>query len=438
MWAHRRDQVGVIPSHMPILGLLMSPGREVCGLLEEQPTGHLGDRLAKLRRLAGLTQEQAAERSGVSVDVVRKLEQHRKHSARLPTLHALAKGLGVEVTALLGDPPAIAPNGAPDPPELVELRRAVMPSLVPKAPGDLGALSLNVLRTEIADAWTLYHVADFASLLTLLPGIIADAHLLAAVGIPEQKAAGSAALGKALQLAGHLAIRLGKSDLALSALERAAVAAGESGDDLLAPMIYSSVAWAYQRQNRLDDAEELAVTAADGVERGSLGSAARVRVWGGLVMSGATSAARMGNYDEASDMMTTAEGGAGRLATLPPPEGDARLLSVFSKSSVRIERVRLAVQHARPDEALALARGLRLSADIPPSWRTWLLLDVARAYADLGDAGNAVKTLETLRRTAPAWMRQHTLAVAIVTDLWTGPARPPGLRKLAEFLGVTG
>jgi transcriptional regulator with XRE-family HTH domain len=411
--------------------------------MDGQPAGrggdaHLGDRLARLRRLAGLTQEQAAERSGVSVDVIRKLEQHRKHSARLPTLHALAKGLGVELPALLGDPPAIASNGAPDPPELVELRRAVMPSLVPKFPdmSDLASLSLAVLREEIADAWTLYHAADFARLMAVLPGIIADARLFASVGNPEQKAAGSAALGKALQLAGHLAIRLGKTDLALSALERAAAAADDSGDSLLTPMVYNSVAWAYQRQNRLDDAEELAVTAADSVERGKLDSAARVRVWGGLVMSGATSAARMGNYDEARDMMATAEDGAGRLAVLPPPEDDGRMLSVFSRSSVRIERVRLAVQHARPDEALALAKGIRLSADIPPSWRTWLLLDVARAYADIGDGENAVRTLETLRRVAPAWMRQHTLAVAIVTDLWAGPSRPPGLRKLAEFLGV--
>jgi len=93
----------------------------------------------RLPALAGLTQEQVAERSGVSVDVIRKLEQHRKHSARLPTLHALARGLGMEVTTLLGDPPAVAANGAPEPPELVELRRAVMPSLVPKPPGDLAA-----------------------------------------------------------------------------------------------------------------------------------------------------------------------------------------------------------------------------------------------------------------------------------------------------------
>lgn len=389
-----------------------------------------------MRRLAGLTQEQVAERSGVSVDVVRKLEQHRKHSARLPTLHALAKGLGVEVTALLGDPPAVASNGAPDTPELVELRRAVMPSLVPKPPGDLGALSISVVRAEVADAWSLYHSADFARLLVLLPGIIADARLLAAVGGSAQKAAGSAALGKALQLAGHLAIRLGKTDLALSALERAASAADASGDPLLTPMVYNSVAWAYQRQNRLDDAGELAVTAADQVEAGKLDTAARVRVWGGLVMSGATSAARMGNYDEARDIMSTAEEGAGRLAVLSPPEGDTRMLSVFSPSSVRIERIRLATQHGRPQEALELAKGTRLSKDIPPSWRTWLLLDVARAYTDVADAESAVRTLEALRRVAPQWMKHHTLAVAIVTDLWAGPRRPPGLRKLAEFLGV--
>jgi transcriptional regulator with XRE-family HTH domain len=401
---------------------------------------HLGDRLARLRRLAGLTQEQVAERAGVSADVVRKLEQHRKHSARLPTLHALAKGLGVELTSLLGEPPAVASNGAPEPPALVELRRAVMPSLVPKAPAlsNLGSLSIGTLRQEIADGWSLYHSADFGQLFPVLPGIIADARLLAAVGNADQKAAGSAALGKTLQLAGHLSIRLGKTDLALSALERAAAAADASGDALLGPMIYGSVAWAYQRQNRLDDAQELALSAADGLDHAKLDSAARVRVWGGLLLSAATSSARMGDYDEARDVMIAAEEGAARLAQLPPPEDDGRMLSVFSPSSVRIERVRLAVQYGRPDEALQLAKQTRLSADTPLSWRTWLLLDVARAYTDVGDAGNAVRTLETLRRVAPLWMRQHTLAVAIVTDLWAGSDRPPGLRKLAEYLGVIG
>ncbi|MFI1965365.1 helix-turn-helix domain-containing protein [Streptomyces pathocidini] len=398
---------------------------------------HLGERVGRLRRLADLTQEGLAERSGVSVDVVRKLEQKRKHSARLPTLHALAKGLGVELTSLLGDPPGVPSNGEMDPPALVAVRRAIMPPLFAPPPEPYGAeaLSLPLLRAEITEAWTLYHAAEFGRLMDALPGIITDARLTAAVGSPDERAAGQAALGKALQLGGHLAIRLGKSDLALSSLERAVTAAGQSSDPLLTPMISNSVAWAYQRQNRLDDAECLAVNAADDVERDHGTTAEGVRVWGGLLMSAATSAARSGSYDTANEMMTTAEQAAGRLATLPPP-ANGKLVSVFSRSSVRIERVRLAVQHARPEEALALSRGMRLSKDVPPSWRTWLLLDVARAHTDVGDLHGAVRALTALRRVAPAWMRHHTLAVAIVNDLWAGPAHPPGLRKLAEFLGV--
>lgn len=398
---------------------------------------HLGDRLARLRRLADLTQEALAERSGVSVDVVRKLEQKRKHSARLPTLHALSQGLGVELTALLGDPPGVPSTGEADPPALVAVRRAIMPPLFAPPPEPNGAeqLSLPLLRREISDGWTLYHDAEFGRLMEVLPGIIADARFAAAVGTADERAAGQAALGKALQLAGHLSIRLGKTDLALSALERAMNAAADSSDPLLAPMISNSVAWNYQRQNRLDDAEHLAVYAADGVEREHGNSAEGLRVWGGLIMSAATSAARSGDYAKASEMMTTAEGATRRLATLPPP-ADGKMVSVFSRSSVRIERVRLAVQHARPEEALSLARGMRLSADTPPSWRTWLLLDVARAHADLGNAEGAVKALERLRQIAPGWLRHHTLAVAIVGDLWAGPSRPPGLRKLAQFLGV--
>jgi transcriptional regulator with XRE-family HTH domain len=398
---------------------------------------HLGDKLARLRRLADLTQDGLAERSGVSVDVIRKLEQRRKHSARLPTLHALAKGLGVELTSLLGDPPGVPSNGEADPPALVAVRRAIMPPLFapPPEPNSVERLSLGLLRREIADGWTLYHDADFGRLMEVLPGIIADARLAAAVGTASKREAGQAALGKALQLAGHLAIRLGKTDLALSALERAMNAAEQSSDPLLTPMVANSVAWNYQRQNRLDDAERLAVHAADGVERDHADTAEGVRVWGGLLMSAATSYARSGDYAQANELMTTAENATRRLATLPAT-ADSKMVSVFSRSSVRIERVRLAVQHARPQEALSLAQGLRLSADTPPSWRTWLLLDVARAHTDLGNAEGAVRALERLRQIAPAWMRHHTLAVAIVSDLWSGPSRPPGLRRLAEFLSI--
>ncbi|WPB95226.1 helix-turn-helix transcriptional regulator [Streptomyces malaysiensis] len=400
-------------------------------------TEYLADRVRRLRRQATLTQEGLAEQAGVSVDTIRRLEQKPHSSVRLPTLHALASGLGVELTSLVGDPPGAPSTGESDSPQLVAVRRAIMPPLFapPAPPGDLETLTLERVRRDIAGGWTLYHAAAFEELLSALPGLITDARAAATVGDADQRAAGQAALSKALQLGGHLAIRMGKTDLALSSLERAIAAADASSDPLLAPMISNSVAWAYQRQARLDDARGLAVHAADRVERDHSGTPEGMRVWGGLLMSAATSHARSGDYERASDMMVTAEKAAERLARMPKPQ-DGKLLSVFNKSSVRIERVRLAVQHERPSEALTLARGMRLSKDTPPSWRTWLLLDVARAHTDLGNGVGAVKALESLKRNAPAWMRHHTLAVAVVRDLRNWSSRPTGLKPIAEFLGV--
>ncbi|WP_340556380.1 helix-turn-helix domain-containing protein [Streptomyces sp. GSL17-111] len=398
---------------------------------------HLGKTLWRLRRLAALTQEELAERSGVSVDVIRQLEQQRKHSARLPTLHALANGLGVELTTLLGDPPAVAATGESDGPHFVAVRRAIMPALWGAEPEQAAPdFSITALREQIADGWSQYHAAAFDPLMKTLPDLITEARSATVSGGDDDRAAGYGALAKVLQLGGHLAVRMRKTDLALISLERAIEAAGQSSDPLLVPMVVNSTAWTYQRQGRLDDALSIALHAAqDMKDAGRTETADGLKVWGALTMSAATSAARSGDYERAAAMMGTAEKEAARVSKLPE-SGDNRMVSVFSPSSVRIERVRLAVQYGHPHDALALAKGMRLSKDTPPSWRTWLLLDVARAHTDVGDTAGAVKTLESLRRVAPTWMQHHTLAVAIVRDLWSLPNHPPGLAALAEFLGV--
>ncbi|MEU3961934.1 helix-turn-helix domain-containing protein [Streptomyces buecherae] len=398
---------------------------------------HLGDRIAKLRRLADLTQEGLAERSGVSVDVIRKLEQYRKHGARLPTLHKLAAGLGVKLTGLLGDPPGVPSSGDVDPPQLVAVRRAIMPPLFAPPPEPTAAepLSLPLLRADLTAEWTLYHAAEFGRVMEQLPGTINDARLLAAVGDPDQRAAGQTALGKALQLSGHLALQLARPDLALAALERALAAAQQSSDPLLAPIISGSVALAYQRQNRLCDAKRVAAYAGDEVGRSHAPAAEAARVRGALLMSAATSYARSDDYETADEMMRTAEAAAKQLARIPEST-DGRFVGGFSRICVRIERVRLAAQYERPVEALDIARGMRLDRDVPPSWRSRLLLDVARAYTDVGDAAEAVRALQKLHRVAPAWLRHDTLAVSVVSDLWAAPNRQPGLRQLAAFLGV--
>jgi len=56
--------------------------------------------LKRLRKAAGLTQEQVARRAKLSHGYYQRLEMGR-HDPPLSTLRALAKALGVKVTALL-------------------------------------------------------------------------------------------------------------------------------------------------------------------------------------------------------------------------------------------------------------------------------------------------------------------------------------------------
>jgi transcriptional regulator with XRE-family HTH domain len=69
-------------------------------------------RLAQVRRDHGWTQELLAGRAGVSTELVKKLEQGVKRSARLCTLGALARALNIPVGALLSDGSAGEPAAA--------------------------------------------------------------------------------------------------------------------------------------------------------------------------------------------------------------------------------------------------------------------------------------------------------------------------------------
>jgi len=62
-------------------------------------------RLKELRRVHGLTQEQFAEKAGMSYKYYQAVETGRKADLRLSTLERLAKAYGLEVCQLL------APHG---------------------------------------------------------------------------------------------------------------------------------------------------------------------------------------------------------------------------------------------------------------------------------------------------------------------------------------
>jgi len=61
--------------------------------------------LKRLRTAAGLTQQELAARSGLSMAQIMALEQGKRDNPRLDTLRKLAVGLGCTVGELVGDKP---------------------------------------------------------------------------------------------------------------------------------------------------------------------------------------------------------------------------------------------------------------------------------------------------------------------------------------------
>lgn len=62
---------------------------------------HLGERLKAIRETAGLSQQEVAFRSGLSISMVGQLEQGLKRDPRLSTLLALAEGFGLTLGQLM-------------------------------------------------------------------------------------------------------------------------------------------------------------------------------------------------------------------------------------------------------------------------------------------------------------------------------------------------
>jgi transcriptional regulator with XRE-family HTH domain len=57
----------------------------------------IGERIKRLRHDVAMTQDDLATAAGVSTDLIRKLEQGRRHTASLVSLYRIARALGVEV-----------------------------------------------------------------------------------------------------------------------------------------------------------------------------------------------------------------------------------------------------------------------------------------------------------------------------------------------------
>ncbi|MDI3388271.1 helix-turn-helix transcriptional regulator [Streptomyces sp. B-S-A8] len=380
----------------------------------EEPS--IGDRIARLRARRKLTQEGLAERAGVSVDVVRKLEQGVRQTARLSTLNSLARALDVEPSALVGQPVTFEARSEQDQPSVLALRQAVAPvsDLLsagpdpdPEEPPDIAALQACLRSTE-----RIRREGRIGEIGAVLPQLIRDAKNAAHASSGNESAAAYSVLAEAYQVAATTLTALGKEDVAFTALERAMEAARRGNDPHLETVGISSLAWVLTRQGRLEDAEHVSVTTAERIEPGFRSQPVELALWGVLLLRAATAAVRLDRQETVQELLSLAGAAAARIGT-----DRLDYATPFGPTNAGVAKVNFLVEMGRSAEALSAARLVPDLASLPPTWRARFHVDRALAHSDLNRDEDSLKALIVAERTAPEWMRYHSTSRRLVTEL---------------------
>ncbi|AUS79104.1 transcriptional regulator [Actinoalloteichus sp. AHMU CJ021] len=389
----------------------------------------------RIRELRGrvITQQQLADRAGVSVDLVRKLEQGIRQTASIGSLQRIARALDVDISELLGRPAGI-PSTDPDA-GIVAVRRVLtsVDDLLDDGDPTPGEASTLVDARRIVEyAWGAYWSGRYALLSAVLAPTLHQLRATARAANEGERAAAAELLARGLWVTGCSLVHLGQHDAAFLAVRQALAAAQGGSDELLSATLRGSVAWQLLGRGRYEEARRLAVRTAEAIE--PLGDAppTHLSAFGSLVLTAATAAARDQRSAEAAHLVGQADAVARRIGH------DRRdYETYFGPSQVAMQRVDVAVVTEDYTTALTVARRMPRTPALPLASRARHLADRALAHARLGHQQQALDILLSAERMAPDWMSHQTMPRRIVSEL-LARERPSRLRGLAERLGIFG
>jgi transcriptional regulator with XRE-family HTH domain len=397
----------------------------------------LPDNLARIRKARDLSQEQLAAAAGVAVDTVARIERAERQTTRPSTVNKLAAALGVTPSVLLGILPPVA--GA-DSADVTELRHAItateeIPGLADFAePAEV--LPFNVIADTAHRAWRAYVDGRHTELLHALPPLLIDSRRLAHTTQDDDKAAAHRVLSTAYRLGAGIAGRFGLDDLAWTSAEHALQAARRSDSpDLETAISLRYLVWTLVRQGRTEDAERVAIKAAEQIEPRMLDrDPRRAGVFGNLLFNAASAAIRSGRGNRANDLLAVAQSAAVRSG-----QDHASEAAIFGPRVAGLQAVDQAVRLGDPETALRLAERIpEARGEVPAFWEAGHRLMLAAAVAELSDERRALTYLTEARDLAPDWVRYQPLGAATMRTLVDRAARRRGedFAALAAHYGI--
>jgi transcriptional regulator with XRE-family HTH domain len=376
------------------------------------------------RRRRGLSQAALAGLVGRSESWLSQVERGIRSVDRLAVLLDMAKILHVDVESLIGRPWQLAPNGGAVAQGLDAVRQ-VMTRYDHLLGADAPTMPpLFELRTQVATLHQDYQAARY-ELIDGVPRIAAD----------EERREALCTYVSAYVGAAKLLTKLGVTDLAVVAADRAATIAVEA-DSLGARGIAAyQVVCALLRADHTEEAERLAVRMAEKIHGSATAETPTLAsVAGALWLIAAVAAARRTDRGEAWARLDAADRLAGLLG------GDANhAWTAFGPTNVGIHRVTIAAELGDPGEAL------RAAADVDPtrladglrSRRAQVYLDLAWAQAQRKRDAEATLHLLEAERSAPEAIRYNAMVRDLLREILARSRRPNSvLHDLSVRAGV--
>jgi transcriptional regulator with XRE-family HTH domain len=390
----------------------------------------IGERIQRRRKAALMTQDDLAAAAGVSTDLIRKLEQGRRHTASITSLHRIAAALDVDLGELLGRDSM--PEAAPDA-GVVALRQAVadVADLLGDVEGE--PLSLRDAERSVTYLWGMYWSGKWDQLTGLIPqaliGLRATLH--AADATTRPKAAEQ--LAWCYSVAATTLTHLRQSDAGFMAARHALDCVAGGDDALLAAVLKGAVSWQLLVSGRFLDAERVAVRAAESIEPHGDVPVQVLSVYGSLLVQVANAGARGGRNAIAGDFLEAGREVAQRVAF------DRMDYEIpFGPSLVTMQTVDVGVVTEDYPAALDAASRMPANPGLPLASCCRHLTDRACAHANLGQEKEALALLLTAEGMSQDWIRHQSLARAVTHDLLVAERRrSTPLRELAIRIGVT-
>ncbi|MEU5908122.1 helix-turn-helix domain-containing protein [Micromonospora sp. NPDC047467] len=418
----------------------------------------MGRRIAQWRVRRNMTQQQFADRLGKSKSWVDKVERGVRRLERVSNLREVADTLRIDLEVLLTarpvrpDPVATGVEGIRTALARYRLRGSTRPPLIEE------------LRARLAHAEQSYRHARYPTLLAVLPDLL-DAAREAQAARPGFTT--DALLVSVYGLTALVLVKVDQGELAWLAADRGIAVALATNDAQLAGVATVSLSQALRSQGRRRSALDAALVAADRIEGAGDGGGtpAVSSLRGTLLLQAAFAAAAGGDARGATRSLDQAariarhdgfDGGPAGGSTGPAdgPAGSAGgdsggwgfggggSSSGWGFGPAAVEAARVVAEAALGGVAAATVRHERLVVTdewrwLPPEHRAAYLLDVARAYALVGDMLRAGRTLLEAERTAHGEVHDRPATRKLVAVAWRSADAPAGLAHLAATLRVT-